>query len=83
MCPTHTTSTAGSDSVGDCVCLPGYLCTYRREVRLRLMLNTTLTLQELQSDPMIAMALRTGVVSGLGLYGVPGITSSFEGFFLQ
>ena len=79
-CPSHTTSSAGARTMADCVCLPGYLCTYKREVRLRLLLNTALSLQELQSDPSIGAALRNGVLSGLGLYGVPGIAIAFEGF---
>jgi hypothetical protein len=82
QCPLHTTASAGSLGLGDCTCLPGYLCTYKREVRLKLALNTTLTLQALQSDPIIAMALRNGVLTGLGLYGLPGITATFEGFAL-
>jgi hypothetical protein len=79
-CPAHTTASAGSRSLGDCACLPGFLCTYRREVRLRLRLNTTTTLQALQANAALAVALRNGVVAGLGLYGVAGITSTFEGF---
>ena len=81
-CPARTTSSAGSVGLGDCTCLPGFLCTYRREVRLKLALNTSLTLQALQSDASVAIALRDGVLTGLGLYGLPGISASFEGFTL-
>jgi hypothetical protein len=38
-CPAHTTSSAGSVSLGECACLPGFLCTYTRTVRMRLRFN--------------------------------------------
>ena len=83
-CPQFTTSSAGARSLGDCACVPGYLCTYRRNVRLRLRLNTsaTTTLEELRSNTALTVAIRNGIVAGLGLYGLAGISSVFEGFSL-
>ena len=75
-CPRHTTSAAGGISLLDCVCLPDYLCTYTRRVTLQLALNTSLTLQTLQSDPSVATTLREGVLLALDLYGVPGVSAT-------
>ena len=79
-CPLHTTSSAGGSSILDCACLPDYLCTYTRRVTLQLALNTSLSLQTIQSDSSIAGALRDGVVLALGLYGVPGVTATLLDF---
>ena len=79
-CPAHTTSAAGGASVLDCVCLPDYLCTYARRVTLQLALNTSLTLQALQSDPSLAATLREGVLLALGLYGVAGVSATLVNF---
>lgn len=79
-CPAHTTSVAGASSLGGCTCLPDYLCTYQREVVLQLVLNTTLTLGEIQADSALTMAFRNGVLTALGLYGISGISAEFQGF---
>jgi hypothetical protein len=79
-CPSHTTSASGGTSILDCVCLPDFLCTYTRRVTLQLALNTSLTLQTLQSDPSIATTLREGVLMALGLYGVPGVSAALVDF---
>ena len=80
QCPAHTTTSDGASSAADCACMPDYTCTYSRRVTLQLALNTTMTLQELQSDSGIATTLRDGMLMALGLYGVPGIVATFQGF---
>ena len=45
-CPAHTTSAAGSTSKLNCLCNPGYVCTYRKAVRV----NITLPLTQAQFD---------------------------------
>ena len=79
-CPAHTVSTAGARSLGDCACMPNYICTYRRDLVLQLALNTTLTLSQLQGDASIAAALENGVLTAFGLYGLSGVTARFQGF---
>jgi hypothetical protein len=80
-CPLHTTTLQeGSDSVSSCSCLPGYVCSYARRVRLSLALNTTMTLPELQANADLANALSNGVLAAMGLLGLSGVSASFEGF---
>ena len=43
-CPAHTTSSAGSTSKLNCLCNPGYVCTYKKAVRV----NVTLPLTQAQ-----------------------------------
>jgi hypothetical protein len=75
-CPPHTASSAGSTSLGECVCLPGYLCTYTRTVRvgLRFTSNSSSAAQaQLLANPMgpdaiaASQALQASLLAGLGL----------------
>ncbi len=80
-CPPHTVSSAGSTSLGECVCLPGYLCTYTRTVRVGLRFinisNSSSAAQQQQlllAPPPLgpealaaAQALQTSLLAGLGL----------------
>ena len=71
---------AGARGLGDCLCLPGYLCTYTRSAVLRIALNTTLTLDQLQADAALLDAFRNGLLTALGVYGLPGLVAEFGGF---
>jgi hypothetical protein len=79
-CPPHTSSPAGSGGLLACECDPNYACSYTRRVNLQLALNTTRSLESLQSDPLLATALRESVLAALGLYGVPNVVATFKGF---
>jgi hypothetical protein len=48
VCPLHTTSSAGSYSRVNCICDPGYQCTYYKEIQAIVTLNATLW--EFQND---------------------------------
>ena len=80
-CPAHTVSGAGSLDISQCACMPNYLCTYTRSIRLQLAFNSTRTLAELQADPSTANFIRDNVVYAMGMLGVPGVTATFDGFF--
>ena len=42
ICPLHTTSSAGSYSRVNCLCEPGYQCTYYKQIQAVVTLNATL-----------------------------------------
>jgi hypothetical protein len=42
VCPLHTTSSAGSYSRVNCLCDPGYQCTYYKQIQAVVTLNATL-----------------------------------------
>jgi hypothetical protein len=42
ICPLHTTSSAGSYSRVNCLCDPGYQCTYYKQIQAVVTLNATL-----------------------------------------
>lgn len=48
VCPLHTTSAAGSYSRVNCLCDPGYECTYYKEIQAIVTLNATMW--EFQND---------------------------------
>lgn len=48
VCPLHTTSSAGSYSRVNCLCDPGYQCTYYKQIQAIVTLNATLW--EFQND---------------------------------
>lgn len=48
ICPLHTTSSAGSYSRVNCICDPGYQCTYYKQIQAIVTLNATLW--EFQND---------------------------------
>jgi len=66
VCPLHTTSSAGSYSRVNCICDPGYQCTYYKQIQAIVTLNATLW--EFQNDYngvrtafLAAMAAAAGV----------------------
>lgn len=65
-CPPHTsTLVAGAAGLEACVCNAGYACTYQRELTVRLALNTSLTLSELQNHTALIDALQARVLDAL------------------
>jgi len=68
VCPLHTTSSAGSYSRANCICDPGFQCTYYKQIQAIVTLNATLW--EFQNDIngvrtafIAAMAAAAGVHS--------------------
>jgi len=60
VCPLHTTSSAGSYSRVNCICDPGYQCTYYKEIQAIVTLNATLW--EFQND---INGVRTAFISAM------------------
>ena len=81
-CPPHTVSGAGSLDLAQCACMPNYLCTYTRSVRLQLAFNSSRTLADLQADQTTIHSIVSSVVQAMGLLGVPGVSATFDGFVL-
>jgi len=62
QCPQYTTSPQGSTSMLKCVCLAGYECSYKKQLVIRISVNTTQTsIAELQNNTALIEALRSSV----------------------
>ena len=60
--------------------MPGYQCTYERNVTLTLSLQTTRTMAELSADTVVIETLKRGVAAALGLTGNSAAVLTFGGF---
>ena len=66
-CPAHTASVAGSSSLLNCQCVPGFSCSYTKRITATVTLNTTLSsfnadLGGVQTAFKAAVAAAAGVV---------------------
>jgi hypothetical protein len=79
-CPPHTASSAGSASLGECVCLPGYLCTYTRTVRMGLrfifMSNSSSSSAAQQQQVLAALSSPTQSLGPEALAAVQALQTS-------
>ena len=90
QCPQYTTSPQGSTSMIKCVCLAGYECSYKKQLVIRISVNTTQTsISELQNNTALIEALRSSVAKASnvdpsrvifkGFRLVPRLTTSITG----